>query len=795
MVSKLLFRVRSNIFTARGGDTVLLEGYIKALSGSIEQIYVDGGSLLDLRTGAKIELHDLKMVHLFNFALPDALSRDVKFFKEAGKAVVVTTLAEDVENYKAREFEHTARLTGRTWQSMTVQRNDNSAAIELADCFLVTGARERDYLVSLGANSDKVQVVNLISSLSTVCSESPIKSYNLTEPYVLCVGRLESRKNQLSLLHALAGVAFPVVFAGGGSCYQPEYAESVRRFNRAGRTIILPEVTAEQLSTLFKEAAVHVLPSFCELPGLVSIESYLSGTPVVVTNTGSTYDYLTPGEEYGIFGCQADDIPSIQKATLEGYYFGKYARSKISAEIQASLREKVDIHKLSRQLIAIYQEAQSVTAAPQSLSMPQTVSNLGRLSVTLENAAVSQIELESAEGMMDEHKFAEAQAMFMKYLESNPNSVRGLRGLGSSLIAQGRAGEARQFFEIALENDSRDPKSWSGVGMCYFLQEDFEQAYHHIVRSLDMDPFHVMTIKTLVELAFRMNRFNHLIGSLERFLDYNQSGDLSYCLAAALYKVGARSESLKVLRGIRDGSPSESLLQKVGELEALLDCSVDVAKVRAFLTINCDGAEDEALLEHLDGMRKEKEELHQECIDLIEKNQNLALATKIGIANIWGEVCTLRGLLEQATTIFETVIEVNRSKTNNLEYRALNGLAIIALTRSDVESAIRFFDESLNLHDNDVAFSGLGLCQELKGDIELSISYYNKALTLNTTNRRALISLATLQPDSNLRSQIEVYLDQNPLDMEVNKSYGHLLRSLGDIEAAENVDRCISALS
>lgn len=46
------------------------------------------------------------------------------------------------------------------------------------------------------------------------------REYGVSD-FILCVGRIESRKNQLMLLKAMEDSELPIVFAGGGFSYQP----------------------------------------------------------------------------------------------------------------------------------------------------------------------------------------------------------------------------------------------------------------------------------------------------------------------------------------------------------------------------------------------------------------------------------------------------------------------------------------------------------------------------------------------------------------------------------------------
>lgn len=129
--------------------------------------------------------------------------------------------------------------------------------------------------------------------------------------FVLCVGRLESRKNQLMLLHALRDDDIPLVFVNS-SAFDDEYGRLCRAYPRRGRTIFTGRVDAETLCALYAAARVHALPSWYELPGLVSLEAAWAGCEVVAPDWGTLPSYLGDLVHY----CDPSDPDSIRRAVL-----------------------------------------------------------------------------------------------------------------------------------------------------------------------------------------------------------------------------------------------------------------------------------------------------------------------------------------------------------------------------------------------------------------------------------------------------------------------------------------------
>jgi glycosyltransferase involved in cell wall biosynthesis len=131
--------------------------------------------------------------------------------------------------------------------------------------------------------------------------------------FVLCVARLESRKNQLMLLKALEDSDLPVVFATGGFTYQPTYAKACSIYQRPGKTLFLNRLEQQDLASAYAAARVHVLPSWYELPGIVSQEAAKRGIRVVVTDNGTPRDYFGDLAHY----CKPDDYNTVREAVHE----------------------------------------------------------------------------------------------------------------------------------------------------------------------------------------------------------------------------------------------------------------------------------------------------------------------------------------------------------------------------------------------------------------------------------------------------------------------------------------------
>jgi glycosyltransferase involved in cell wall biosynthesis len=129
--------------------------------------------------------------------------------------------------------------------------------------------------------------------------------------YVMQVGLISSRKNQVSLLKALYNEDVPIVFVGRQSPYEPDYYNRLKAMaERRGNVQFFERVSIESLAALYGHSAVHALPSWSERPGLVSLEAAACGTSVVASDSAPIWEYL----DNGIHLCKPQNETSIRKA-------------------------------------------------------------------------------------------------------------------------------------------------------------------------------------------------------------------------------------------------------------------------------------------------------------------------------------------------------------------------------------------------------------------------------------------------------------------------------------------------
>ncbi|MBN1130986.1 MAG: glycosyltransferase [Chitinispirillaceae bacterium] len=325
---RVLFQNRGNAFDKPGGDTVVMA----RLKGYLEQ----QGVCVDFSANPDIDLHGAyDLVHLFNSTLPATTDLFAINAVRNNKPFVMTTLQENFPLYYHKAV--TAFSWFRTYVTGDAEVRGflpllQEALVSVQPIPLITspfagnaacalfacGESEAAFLRSTFPSSP-IDVVPFGSSVKNIDVPGSLFEQAFgVKNFVFCVGRVEMRKNQLMLLHALEESDLPVVFADGGFAYNPEYASLCKIFKRKGRIVFTGRLSDELLVSAYRSCRLHCLPSWYELPGLVSLEASRYGCATVASSWGGLPDYLGSVCEY----CAPDDPASIRAAVLNAFESG-----------------------------------------------------------------------------------------------------------------------------------------------------------------------------------------------------------------------------------------------------------------------------------------------------------------------------------------------------------------------------------------------------------------------------------------------------------------------------------------
>lgn len=296
---KILFQIRGDYSRNIAGDSIQMlktKEYLEKL-----------GVKVDISSSSRISLKNYDIIHIFNIIRayePYEFSQNAI---EQGKPYVLSTIYWSMMDY-IREAKNTT-VTLEWWQ----RPNDLRKKLIVNAAMLLPNSETEMYMIKkdFGVETQYLVVPNCCDKFFyTAKPDEFIKKYGIQD-FVLCVGRIEYRKNQLYLIEALKNTGIKLVLIGPKS--DPDYYKMCAA---AGDNVIfLDEFKHYELASAYAAAKVHVLPSWYETPGLSSLEAGLAGCNVITTERGTTREYFENYVEY----CNPASVESINKSVMAAY--------------------------------------------------------------------------------------------------------------------------------------------------------------------------------------------------------------------------------------------------------------------------------------------------------------------------------------------------------------------------------------------------------------------------------------------------------------------------------------------
>lgn len=812
---KVLIQNRPNTLTQRGGDTVLIERLTEGLRARGVVV------TLDFAGTANPAEHDI--VHLFNFVLADMTRGLGERAKAAGVPFVVTTLNEDAPSFRNQSavvaralMEYVARGQDAVWwESSRPDMSrvpaspafDNTWTAENATCLFTNGARESTTLQRMYPRSAPIVEIRLGHEVAGAGNAEMFTQEYGVRDFILCVGRIESRKNQLMLLKALERSELPVVLAGGGFTYQPDYDAAVRNFKRAGKTIVLDRISPEMLASAYAAAKVHVLPSWYELPGLVSLEAAHHDCNVVVTDRGTTADYF--GEK--AFYCEPADERSILNAVMAAYYAPMIPGLR---EIAREATWDSMVEETLRQYKAIVPGVVEERGDSKGNGMESPMNDVqtreprpqapDSTAGSIEEMSPLDEALESGEQAARNHEYHTAHEHLARAEALAPTSVRALRARGAVFLAEGNITEAERFFNRAITLNEQDPKTLSGMAMCAMQRKMPTVAYDHLVKALDVAPDQLVAMLQLIECSYALERFSDLERALRRYTALHpEDVDMSYCLAGCLFKLNRLADARVLVEKVLQAKPDHAGAQQLREFVAKAEADAPLAaKIETEVIgpsrtarpgTGMSGIEESAdgaigAIEELK-QRGEFEALKKSCIELLERSgltpEQIERAT---VLRAEGEILT--GEFAVGTQLYDQVLARNPQSP-----RALSGKGALAAHEGDWIGAREYFERALKTNPNfDVALAGMGMCAVHFGELEGAWDFFVRAARSNPENTRAILGLIELgypqRRFGEIETALKAYLELHPADLGFVYSLAGCLYVQGkNAEALEAVAR------
>lgn len=360
---RVLMIGRSTLYFSPGGDTTQIEMTAKYLK--------ELGVTVDIALSDKKIIYDkYDLIHFFNIIRPDDIICHIK----TNKPFVVSTIFVEFS-----EFDKMARrgFAGLIFKILTPWQIEYFKAIAR---YLVKGDKIKSrYFFFHGqfnsilyiAKNARLLLPNsqseykrlekllrksfpykkIVNAVSTdVFSDSVIENEEYKN-HIIIVGRIEGGKNQLNVIKALAGSNYQLTIIGKPAVNQMSYYHECQKVASGYSNIhfIEEHLEHEKLASIYKAAKVHVLASWFETTGLVSLEAAIMGCNIVITKKGDQEEYFKDMAYY----CEPDDVASIKKAILMAF------NENVNDKLKSYILENYTWEKAAFQTLESYRIALS----------------------------------------------------------------------------------------------------------------------------------------------------------------------------------------------------------------------------------------------------------------------------------------------------------------------------------------------------------------------------------------------------------------------------------------------------
>lgn len=283
------------------GDSIQLTKTKEYLGKYDLQIKISSETDLDLKS------YDL--IHLFNIMPVEETYRQYLNVKLHNKKYVLSTIFWDPVEFLTSTGQN--ETFGQWWgKTMPLRRK----VLKEAALILPNSKLEHELLKKIfGELPPALVVPNAADPLFTLAKPDHfIKKYRLKD-FVLSVGRICRRKNQLMLIRAARKLELPLILIGPVN--DGLYYRECRQEAAGGKVFFIDSLTPLELGSAYAACRVHALVSWYDTPGLVSLEAALAGCKIVTTDRGSPREYFGELAYY----CDPGKIESICKAIQDAW--------------------------------------------------------------------------------------------------------------------------------------------------------------------------------------------------------------------------------------------------------------------------------------------------------------------------------------------------------------------------------------------------------------------------------------------------------------------------------------------
>jgi glycosyltransferase involved in cell wall biosynthesis len=348
------FISRSTLFSSPGGDTVQIEMTAKHLRklGLNVQIFT---------ANQKIDYNEFDAFHFFNITRPaDILAHtsnttkpffvspiylDLSEYEQKNRKGIQGLLARKLKPSRIEYLKCLARYIRNgekinSWRYLFIG-HQNAMQDILKKCTAILPNSQSEYLRIRESfrYEGAYHIIPCGVDVELFENGKAEKDENL----VLCIGRIEGRKNQLSLIRALRNTDYQLVIIGNPSPNHYAYYEACKKAANE-RVTFIENINQAELLKYYQRAKIHILPSWFETVGLSSLEAAFCGCNIVVGNKGDVRDYFKANAWY----CDPNSEADILKAVIDAM------DAPLSNHLEQEIRNQYNWQVAAEKTLAAY---------------------------------------------------------------------------------------------------------------------------------------------------------------------------------------------------------------------------------------------------------------------------------------------------------------------------------------------------------------------------------------------------------------------------------------------------------
>ncbi|RLT47240.1 MAG: glycosyltransferase, partial [Chloroflexi bacterium] len=622
--------------------------------------------------------------------------------------------------------------------------------------------------------------------------------------FVIVLGSVEPRNNQLLLLYALRNTDLPVVIVG-----PVPYPEYLRKCEQAAAptTLFLERLPAALLHSALAAARVFALPGWWQSAPSAALLAALSGCSIVLGDRGGEKEYLGADAHY----CDPASVQSIGAAVLRAYArHGERApqRAALAQRIATQYSAAVQAQQLSELYGTVLENSAIDPAATARLAIQSTakIAELDGYHVEAEAQLLALLEADPANTAaarqlarlhLRHGRLAEGVAMLQQTLRGDPHDFDSVHRLGTALRQLGRLDEAAALLESALDFNTGRTELVLVLAEVRVDQREFleaEKLLVQLVEDLPNDP-HVLVAQGDCVLArgkaddalFCYERALHNVPNYkpaaQRLLHLHtiagsSSGAVNLGGAVAAATAAAAAEAL-ILRQLQDADLTTVLHQHKPDLDR------NFVRLMRLVAETAQGDGRGALAAQLFKLADEMVHIHGPRVRELDDTSASADAL-FGAVQQAEELLTARDVAG-AHAALRSALQLAPDDT---WLSVANGLAL--MRQADFAGAQRAFAQAVLVNPRLApAYARLASSLLALGRTHEAGQAVQRALALDRTHPQALRMLATLNATAqaaprSARTYSDV-LTKLPFDLEALLQLGDFYAQGGDWSSARAV--------